>query len=393
VPDRIDEDVQHAPPAQCSCGGEVEPTDETRSTIIQDVPPIEVRNVRHTSRVGVCKACKRKVSVPLPGDVAVGKSIAEVQVGPNLQAMAVGLRFEQKVSLGNIRDFFGQWFGVAITAGGISQILARLGDRSSRAYEEIVRHVRSAPVVGADETGLRQDGKTGWCWLVRTERASLFCVDPSRGGHVFEGMLGKGFLGVLVSDFYSVYTSRTELQHGYCGAHVIREAKKIAELEPCPETLEFRDRVRAFYKAGAEAQASGDFFACRGARIRLGHIIGSTDFVAFPDIVRLQERMEVHKVGITHFLDDPAVPWHNNGSERDIRAIARFRAVAGGTRSKRGPTSERDAHAVCTYVRRRLPGFRPRARSMAPGRELPREVHRDEVTHSPDPFHALIVLR
>ncbi len=323
-------------PTQCACGGDVEPTEEVRSTIVQDLPAVKVESVRHVAHVGVCAKCKKKVAAPLPGDVAAGQSVAKVQVGPNLQAMAVGLRFEQKVTLGNIGAFMGQWFGVTITPGGIAHMLTRLRERSAESYAEIVRHVRGAPVVGADETGLRQNGKSGWCWLVRTARASLFYVDRSRGGHVFDAMLGEGYIGVVVSDFYGVYTSRTNLLHGYCGAHVIREAKKIAELQPCVETAEFRDRIRTFYKMGELAQKSGNRSARIGARIRLGHLISSTDYVAFPDIIRLQERLELHKAGVTLFLDNPAVPWHNNHTETDVRAIARYRAATGGIRSENG---------------------------------------------------------
>lgn len=336
TPSRIDGEVHHDTPEQCGCGGKVEPTDETRSTIIQDIPPVQVSNVKHVAHVGVCTTCGKKRSAPLPGDVATGKSIAQVQVGPNLQAMAVGLRYEQKTSLGNIGAFFSQWFGLSITAGGVSHMVMRLKDRSPGAYAEIETSVRLAPVVGADETGLRQSGVTGWCWLVRTDWASLFRVEASRAGHVIDTMLGKNFYGVVVTDFYGVYTSRVELDHAYCGAHIIREAKKVAELEPCPATLEFRDRLRVFYKTGAEAQASGDVLARRGVRIRLGHLISSTDYVAHPDIVRLQDRLELHKTGITRFINDPDVPWNNNATERDLRAIARYRAVTGGTRSPRG---------------------------------------------------------
>ena len=336
IPERIDDEVHHACPERCTCGGNVVSTTETRSTIVQDIPPIEVHNTRHTAAVGVCKACKKKVWAPLPGDVEAGRSIAEVQIGPNLQAMAVGLRYDQKTSLGNIAGFFGEWFGVSITRGGVSQIVLRLGEASEPAHKEIQSTVRASYVVGLDETGLRQDGALGWCWVARTERASFFQVSSSRGSEVFEEILGEGFIGVVVSDFYGVYTARDDLMHGYCGAHVIREAKKLAELQPCPETIEFRDRVQAFYAFGAEAQKSGDVLKRRGARIRLGHLISSTDFVAFPDIVRLQERLDIHWDGVTRFLDDERVPWNNNGSERDVRDIARFRVITGGTRSPRG---------------------------------------------------------
>jgi hypothetical protein len=222
LPERIDAEVRYEAPETCTCGGEIEATDEQRSTIVQDIPRVQVQNIRHVACVGLCKACKKKVAAPLPGDVPTGQSIAKVHVGPNLQAMCVGLRFQQKVNF------------------------------------------------------------------------------------------------------------------VYCGAHVIREAKKIAELEPCVETTDFRDRVRAFYEVGVEAQKSGDSSARLGARIRLGRLIHSTKYVAFPDVVRLQERLKLHTPGVTRFLDDAAIPWHNNHSESDIRAIARFRAVTGGTRSETG---------------------------------------------------------
>ena len=50
---------------------------------------------------------------------------------------------------------------------------------------------------------------------------------------------------------------------------------------------------------------SGDISARRGARIQLGRIIASTDYVAFPEIVQLQERIVTHWDGVTRFLDDP----------------------------------------------------------------------------------------
>jgi hypothetical protein len=91
------------------------------------------------------------------------------------------------------------------------------------------------------------------------------------------------------SDFYGVYTGHDEWLHGYRRAHTIREAKKIAEVTPCAVTEEFRDRLVAFYAAGKAAAQSGDASARKGARIRLGHLISSTNFIDFPDIVRLQE--------------------------------------------------------------------------------------------------------
>jgi transposase len=336
APSRIDEEVEYPMPALCGCGGAVVSTGETDSAIVIDIPPVQPKHIRHVAHVGRCKRCKTRVVAKLPGAPATGKSVAHVSLGPNVQAMALGLRFEQDVPLGKIGAFLGQWFGIAITSGGLSQMFCRLRRHSAPSYDELVKVARASPVVGLDESGHRQEGVPGWVWLMRTDRVSVFRVELSRAAWVADAMLGADFKGVVCSDFYGVYTRRADWVHGYCGAHTIREAKKLAELEPCVETEEFRDRLTAFYVAGKAAATSGDAGARRGARIRLGRIINSTDWVGFPDIVRLQERLDVHKAGVTLFIDRPDVPATNNATEGDIRAHARHRAMTGGTRSPSG---------------------------------------------------------
>jgi len=337
VPGHVDHEQVHPTPATCPCcGGPVEATAETVSTLEIDVPPVKPEVTRHSSVVGRCKQCASRVVAPLPGASANGTTVAPVTFGANLQSIALSMRFELKASLGGIGKFMGQWFGVEISAGGLVGIYNRLQVRSAPATSEIQTCLRNASVVGIDETGWRQDGLPGYCWLARTDKLSLYRVELSRARWVAESILGAQYGGTVVSDFYAVYTGQGTWINAFCGAHLIRETKKIAELQPCAETAEFRDRVKAFYETGAEAAKSGDILARRGARIRLGHLASSLNYVAFPDIVTLQERIDIHWHGITRFLDDPAVPWHNNATESDFRVVGRYRAITGGTRSPRG---------------------------------------------------------
>lgn len=354
VPERVDDEVEHPLPEQCTCGGHVEATGEVESTLVIDIPRVEAQHVRHVAPVGRCERCKKRVVSKLPGAPAAGKSLVKVSLGPNVQAMALGLRFEQDVPLGKIRSFLDQWYGIELSTGGLAQMFDRLRRRSLPTYEELVRLARTSPVVGIDESGHRQDGVPGWMWLMRTDRVSVFRVELSRGGWVAEAMLGANFQGVVCSDFYGVYTGRDDWMHAYCGAHTIREAKKLAELTPCVETEEFRDRLVAFYVAGKAAAESGDANARNGARIRLGHLL-NTDYVGFPDIVRLQDRLDSHWDGVTRFIERPDVPATNNATERDFRAHARHRAVTGGTRSARG--SATTAHWMSITQTRRKNGL------------------------------------
>jgi len=336
VPQEIDRTVDYPPPDRCECGGPVEPTGEERSILVEDIPPVRVEVVKHVAHVGRCKWCGLQVSQPLPGDTRQGKSIARTQVGPNATAMTVSLRFDHHVSLAGIAAFLGAWFGLRITSGGVSHLLVRQAERAQPAIDEIQSRIRTAPVVGLDETGLHQNGIGGWAWLARTQTASLFRVELSRGSWVAEQMLGPDFAGVLVTDFYSVYTSHDEWTHAYCAAHMVREAKKVAECCPCARTEEFRDQVCAWYVDAKRAQLDGTRSTRHGLRVRLGRIINAGDPRLEDDVQRLQKRLRTHFHGITRFLDRPDVPADNNGSERDIRPIAQHRKATGGTRSPRG---------------------------------------------------------
>jgi transposase len=336
VPERIDRTEVHPAPEYCECGGATEETDEVESTIVQDIPPVMVENVRHVAPVRRCSRCGRRAVARLPGAVASGESVAKVQVGPNALAIAVGLRFEQKISLEGICNFVQTWFGLDISRGGLCQLLARWAGRSSECYREIETNVREAKVAGADETGIVQNGVRGYAWLVRTETASLFRIELSRGEWVIAAMLGDAFIGILCTDFYSAYTCHDDWTHAYCGAHTIREAKKIAEVSPCAATETFRDRLGTIYKVGKQAQQSGEVSARHGVRVRMGRLIADTALGTDPDVARLQSRLDEHFDGVLTFLDFPDVPSDNNGTERDIRPLAVYRKVTGGTRSPRG---------------------------------------------------------
>jgi transposase len=350
-PTVVDNERAHPMPDCCpGCGGDVEDTGEATSTLEVDVPPVKPVVTRHTTPLGRCRQCHKRVVTRIPGLSPNGTTVAPVTLGPNLQAMTLSMRFDLKASLRPMGSFLQRWLGVSVSAGGLTQMFDRLRARSGAAYQEIETHFRRSPIVGMDETTLRQNGALGWCWLGRTEKLSLFRVELSRGRWVAERMLGKDFAGVVVSDFYAVYAGQGTWVSAYCGAHVIREAKKIAEVNPTAETESFRDGLRAFYAAGEVASTSGDRYARRGARARLLNLLKPT--FAIDDVTRLQTRLGKHYQGVTRFIDRPEIPWNNNASERDLRCIARFRAATGGTRSERGSANVAHWFSVTQTLRK-----------------------------------------
>ena len=342
VPERIDGTVEYPLPSHCACGGEVQDTGEEQSTVVQDLPPIQVRNLCHRTPVGRCLKCGARCVSRLPGTNAQGEPGAQVQLGPGVQALAIALHFRHHVPLLGVVKVLDTWFGVEVSGPGLSQMFDRQRRRTAAAREEILAELRSSPVAGFDETGHRQDSAGAWLWLGRTDKVSYFHVDLSRSGEVFDRLVGEGFVGVVVSDFYGAYTRRKDLLHAYCNAHTIREAKKIAEVRPGPHTLEFRDWLSDILAAGQRAQVSGDPAARANVARRMRRLIATERFNVDPDLVRLQGRLDTHFDDVLRYVRWPDLPMTNNDTERDLRPAAVHRKIAGGTRSANG--SDTDAH-------------------------------------------------
>ena len=223
-----------------------------------------------------------------------------------------------------------------MSASGLSQLFNRTRQHTAPALDEIKLRVRASDVVSLDETTLRQNGAGAWVWIARTDEASLFRVELSRGAWVADELIGEGYAGIICSDFYGAYTRRGDWKHGYCGAHTIREAKKIAEVTSDPLAVRFSDRLRSIFHEGQVAQASGDAQTREHVRRRMRRLAHSAAFSALPDLVRLQNRIDEHFDGIMLYVDHPEVPMTNNAAERDVRPIAVQRKVTGGTRSPEG---------------------------------------------------------
>ena len=86
--------------------------------------------------------------------------------------------------------------------------------------------MRCAPIVHADETGWRIDGRNCRLWTITSDDKTVFHVDKSRGGTVIQSLLGKAFGGTLVSDFYSAY-SKMDCKKQKRLAHLLQRIERI----------------------------------------------------------------------------------------------------------------------------------------------------------------------
>lgn len=336
-------------------------TGKTRVTPVEEL--VAKKEVVGYVQYEVCCLCCGAVTwAELPA--ALGPS---PKLGPQAQAIAMELRNDVGLTFGKLQRTL-DVFGLHLTKGALQQMAIRTAQRTQPAFGEIIERARQARVLGMDETGWRHAGHKAWGWLARTDEFSLFIISPSRAHEVVVELLGEDFGGTLVVDFYAAYGAYGRGLRQFCWSHLIREARKIAQLAPCPETRRFLVRVRAAYQRGLALQQligrPGWLVGDHVMRTSLGRLIADPALGAHADVARLQARMAKHFQGLLQFTREAEVPGTNNGSEQDMRFHVIFRKTSFCTRSDVGAATLAQLTSISHTLRKQggtWRGFLPAA--------------------------------
>ena len=290
---------------------------------------------------GECPCCRHRQFARLPEELG-----PRPKTDGSVQALALTLRNDVGLSLGKIVMVF-RVAGLDISKGGLVQMFRRTRERLLPARAEIQERVRSLPFVHLDETGARHCGRSTYLWIACSPELSFFEHGPGRGAEVVVGILGEHYSGILVVDFYAAYVRYvTTLNQGgaqiqACWPHLLREARRVAEVDGSAEAQAFCDRLHRLYdraKLVAEDPAPwrnrpGEFL---GLYRRFENLAADPRFEVSADVVRLQERMVRFEAPLLRFVEVHGLPGSNNQAERDLRPFVVFRHTSFCTRSDEG---------------------------------------------------------
>ena len=148
--------------------------------------------------------------------------------GRNVLVQATLMKYEDRLPYRKVCESLDRTYGLRVTPATVLDITRRVAWGLRPQYEQVLRRIRSAPVIYVDETGAKVDGALHWTWGFTTGRETLVTVRKSRGSKVLEEILGEGFEGVIVCDGWKAYPCFTpRIQR--CWAHLLREAEHLAE--------------------------------------------------------------------------------------------------------------------------------------------------------------------
>jgi len=296
-----------------------------------ELPPVRPDVTRVRLFGGRCACCGERAIAPAPAGLEPGSPF-----GRSIEALVVYLHYGQAIGLERLRALMSEVFGLSISEGAISNVLARAQAPLGVAATTIAAQVTAFPVVASDETSVRVAGKTWWEWVFVTAACVLHLIRPSRGAAVVRTLFGAQRPRVWVSDSFGSQRGHGELwQMGL--AHLLRDAQYAIDCGDGSFSVAFKRLLLRAVAIGRRRDTLrdttlGQYRADLGRR--LDRVLALPRCGAAAD--RLRRRIARDREHLFVFVTNRAVPATNNVSERALRPSVIFRKVTNGFRSEWG---------------------------------------------------------
>lgn len=209
--------VHHPLPQQCMRCHSALPLEQAevaaRRQII-DVPATVFDVIEHRTLAVTCRCGQAHVS-SFPDDVT-----ELVQYGPNVRALGVHLTQGQMLPYARAAELIHDVYGLSVSPATLLAWVAEARAALQATADRIADRLHAAPVLNADESGLRVAGKLHWLHIAASDTLTWYGVHAKRGMAAIEahGILPKR-LGVPVRDCWAPYWRLDDSVHALCNAH------------------------------------------------------------------------------------------------------------------------------------------------------------------------------
>jgi len=347
-PTHVDQVVPTPPPSSCpDCHyPELQPVDEVHEHLQEDIvlePRTLVTCFRHQQ--AYCPRCDRNVWLPAPGEM-IG-----AYIGPAAKATAAYLRYQLNVPDRKISQFFHDFFGLRFVAASAYGFERQAVRRALPLYEDLRQKIRALPVVHADETSWRHDGRSYWVWYAGDDDLAFFHLDEHRSTQAAQRVLGQRFGGTIVADALASYKGVHPKDWQSCLAHIKTKAKELEQelallkgKASDPTARQFCQDIQGFVHTVCQSHrrlGPGPWRAktaqrkARALRRKLRQWCHTPLRYAKAEAFRQRLLGPEQRRFFTCFAR-PKVPPTNNQAERSLRPVVIMRKIIQGTRSAKG---------------------------------------------------------
>jgi transposase len=292
-----------------------------------ELPPIKPDVTRVQLFGGRCACCGERATAAAPAGLEPGSPF-----GQSIAALVVYLHYTHAIGMERLVTVMDEIFGLSISEGAISNILARAREPLLAATAAIEKVVLASPVICSDETSVRVKKKNWWEWVFIGRRAALHVIKPSRKKAVVEAIFGDIRPEVWVSDMLGSQRGHAE-EWQVCLAHLLRDATYAIECGDIAFSAPFKQLLLRSIAIGRRRETLKDTTLKQylyDLDRRLDRIIAAVP-VREPGR-KLHKRMLANRGHLFVFVTRRDVPYTNNVSERHLRPSVIFRKVTNGFR-------------------------------------------------------------
>ncbi|HEY9664896.1 MAG TPA: IS66 family transposase, partial [Allocoleopsis sp.] len=316
------------------CGVEVDLSTQQLSGMYEriELPPITPHITRVERYGGICQCCQQAYEAPVPVGLEPGSPF-----GTSVATLVTYLRYSHAISYERLSQLMSELYGLKLSEGALANLLQRVHVQLEAPVARIVERLRSARLVGSDETGARVNGKNQWEWVFQNDQVCLHVIRPSRGKAVIDSVMCEHQPQIWVSDLFSAQAANPAQQWQVCLAHQLRDCQYAID---AGDEL-FAPRMKRLFLKAIALQRRRHTLAtstveqyCARFRGALREILNLQ-----PKSVegqRLLKRYQKIRAHLLLFLTDETIPPTNNSSEQALRWSVVFRKVTNGFRSNWG---------------------------------------------------------
>lgn len=305
---------------------------KTRKKYITDIE-FRVVNIEEQLKDVKCKCCgKTTKALSNNGEI-------QSPFGQNTLSLIAYLRNISGISLGNLTNFFKDYFKLDICKASISNNEILLSKLSNLKYISYLDEIKKSQFSHKDETSYRIAYNTFWIWVYDNIKYVFYRLSETRGKKTLINDFGKNPKSLSINDCYSSYNIFEEQQ--ICWAHLLRELKHHSEKENYTneEVLvynKFKDiyiDAKKFISKDPPDDKRKKYVEVLKENI-INLMISIKNRSEF--LERFFKRIDKYINSLFLFVKYKYVASTNNQAERDLRPFVIFRKASFGSYSENG---------------------------------------------------------
>src|SRR5438270_3274588 len=360
VPPQIHETYEARLPDCCTdpnCPGRLK-LKEIRQQYQTDIPREPIHR-QFDVYVGECDVCHRRVQGRHPLQTSDALGAAAIQIGPNLQSLAVTLNKDCGMSYGKIERLMKAAFTVDFSRGGACRTVLRVAGRCEPAYQSILVRVRGSDAIVPDETGWRICGALAWLHVAVGADATAYLIHRKPGFAAAAELIGADFEGLMTHDGFKPYDRFTYAVHQACLGHLMRRAHELGE-SAVGGAVHFPRQVQAVFRQALDIRDrrdAGEISAAQSAALepvlarRMAEL--NSRIRTDPDDERFAKHLDNLHESLFTFLRFEGMDATNHKAEQAIRPAVVNRKVWGGNRTQAGAQAQSILMSVLRTAKQR----------------------------------------